>query len=51
MKSMQEEMRTHGAKMDTEMKAIRDKLDIHQEKTDRPRIWSPIQRRLSPIQK
>jgi hypothetical protein len=37
MKSMQEEMRTHGVKMDAETKAVRDKLDAHQEKTrDRP---------------
>jgi hypothetical protein len=32
--SMQEEMRTHGDKMDAETKAIWDKLDGYQEKTE-----------------
>ena len=31
MKCMQEETRTHGAKVDVATKAIRDKLDAHQE--------------------
>jgi hypothetical protein len=34
MKSMQEVMRTHGAKMGAETKAIRDKLYAHREKTE-----------------